>query len=949
MSLNKPNFPTTGQGANFPTTGQGDRRVEEASKDLLRIPKGVHIAATGSISQAAHGYQVPRTLTKLAPAVSQGLAGLANKPVHQIANLGQALHKKVTEIQKVPLTLSSTSGTNSAQAAGGLSNIIPVQLSAPSATTNMRAGAVLSGVGHHPIPTQFQHSATGVVRTGSTLNVQRAQLHSGIQTSALNLQAGQMRSVRPGLMRAATPTTNRPASPAIGIGQTVEPHRVPLHNITTTVGSSPSIQITLQASRNPSDSVGKTTTTFQPGKVAMNQAVNLTCQPKVVLTHSLTPMLQHTTLAAKGNRGQPMNTLSSATMAASVATVTIPSMSAGTTVATIPIAKVPPQRQHQVVTSHVLASPTPAVTSSHMDHRVDPLPHGSAVSHPQPQPAHSHATTVAQQSTPQGGPGQPGLFNLQYRTGNLPVTTVASNSLSHTEARTSSLAAVPFLPPVLQMSPENPYYQMMMKSGLAAVAQLHGRTTLQSLGREAANSLQASLNSVSQSPLTVATAVGSAGSVRYNQMMVVPDAIRHAAPHTTGGLTAAIQLQPSHAEVKQSTTVTTAPMLPHTSAAASSLFAAVAAHQSQGQVSQIGHPSPNTPSSTPVQNPNSSPRPSILRKRTNEGISAVKKQLAMSGGDVPSPRPELRLDSTPVSNMSSPKTPASGESQSSTDTALSSEATTPTQPSHGELKIKHEHDVHENGYTNSTPEASPRKRRKQVLQATEEIRDTPVNVFDKLVEACVKQEVLDKHEAQHEVGEDDLDSEDEDDDDDDDFDDDQMDLREEYVDDDGVRWTLEKCRPNIALLNFYSISWKPKVNHFNRYTDVKPKDERRPTVNELSNQKGVVQKTSGWKLYHMAAQIEDLVELEKELKSTLQSLQAAIGPESPIRHNSLVEEESGVIHELTQGNIQRCSLLTDQLNEAKTQMLKVLEHKPKISEIVSKHMSKRPIKKKERT
>ena len=36
-------------------------------------------------------------------------------------------------------------------------------------------------------------------------------------------------------------------------------------------------------------------------------------------------------------------------------------------------------------------------------------------------------------------------------------------------------------------------------------------------------------------------------------------------------------------------------------------------------------------------------------------------------------------------------------------------------------------------------------------------------------------------------------------------------------------------------------------------------DERRPTVNELSNQRGVIQKASGWKLYHMAAQMEDLV------------------------------------------------------------------------------------------
>jgi len=38
-------------------------------------------------------------------------------------------------------------------------------------------------------------------------------------------------------------------------------------------------------------------------------------------------------------------------------------------------------------------------------------------------------------------------------------------------------------------------------------------------------------------------------------------------------------------------------------------------------------------------------------------------------------------------------------------------------------------------------------------------------------------------------------------------------------------------------------------------------EERRPTVNELSNQKGITQKASGWKLYHMAAQLEDLVNL----------------------------------------------------------------------------------------
>lgn len=51
-------------------------------------------------------------------------------------------------------------------------------------------------------------------------------------------------------------------------------------------------------------------------------------------------------------------------------------------------------------------------------------------------------------------------------------------------------------------------------------------------------------------------------------------------------------------------------------AVASGLFTA----STQGvQVPQLGHTGSNTSSSTPVNNPNASPRPSILRKRTNEG------------------------------------------------------------------------------------------------------------------------------------------------------------------------------------------------------------------------------------------------------------------------------------------------------------------------------------------
>jgi len=51
MSVNKPPFPTS---------GQGDRRVDEAQKEVLRIQKTPGVVPPGSqiIGPTAHAYQV---------------------------------------------------------------------------------------------------------------------------------------------------------------------------------------------------------------------------------------------------------------------------------------------------------------------------------------------------------------------------------------------------------------------------------------------------------------------------------------------------------------------------------------------------------------------------------------------------------------------------------------------------------------------------------------------------------------------------------------------------------------------------------------------------------------------------------------------------------------------------------------------------------------------------
>lgn len=64
---------------------------------------------------------------------------------------------------------------------------------------------------------------------------------------------------------------------------------------------------------------------------------------------------------------------------------------------------------------------------------------------------------------------------------------------------------------------------------------------------------------------------------------------------------------------------------------------------------------------------------------------------------------------------------------------------------------------------------------------------------------------------------------------------------------------------SASLLNSYKQNWKATHNHYLRHSDVKPKDERRPTIMDLANQYRVQDKVNGWKIHHLSTQMEDLV------------------------------------------------------------------------------------------
>ncbi|XP_014249714.1 histone deacetylase complex subunit SAP130 isoform X1 [Cimex lectularius] len=306
---------------------------------------------------------------------------------------------------------------------------------------------------------------------------------------------------------------------------------------------------------------------------------------------------------------------------------------------------------------------------------------------------------------------------------------------------------------------------------------------------------------------------------------------------------------------------------------------------------------------------NTSPRPSILRKRDPEGsplkaqknLMPVLSSLPISTGSPPGP--------------GSPKRPESGHSGQSS--AGSTTISANSSPGESPTIIKQEPSEDDHQSTRSTPvappimEMSPRKKpRKQQLTGNQITEPTfSEDEMEFISEDKIKKEI-----------------------------------KEELI------FEEEKCLPKrtMSLLNSYKQHWKVRNNHFLRYTDVKTKEDRKPTLSELANQKHVLQKLDGWKIYHLGTQIEDMSNSEAEFFNLYSSLLSVLEIKQKKIKNKDLDKDIHRINERIRANFQRSKVVKDQMNEARTQVLKLFEHKGYVADIINRNATKRPLKKRER-
>ncbi|KAK5645713.1 hypothetical protein RI129_004177 [Pyrocoelia pectoralis] len=328
-------------------------------------------------------------------------------------------------------------------------------------------------------------------------------------------------------------------------------------------------------------------------------------------------------------------------------------------------------------------------------------------------------------------------------------------------------------------------------------------------------------------------------------------------------------------------------------------------NQQTVEVSQEQH------TQTPVTKITSSPRPSILRKRDHEG-SPLKaaKNLASQLGVLP-----IQPQAAPISPPSRPDSGGNGNSSggSTTISATSSPGLAETNEDsmpHIPINIKEEENAR------PPPEMSPRKKpRKQQLTGN----DIDENLHEDMQFIS---ETNIKKEPESDSNRSDT-------------------AREETVD---SRRILRKPA-GVSLLNSYRQTWKATHNHYLRYSDVKPKDERRPTIMDLSNQCRVLDKVNGWKVHHLSTQMEDLADQEQNVYNQLRDLLK----DTEAEEGNGFDKDLNRINELIKGNLQRIKIINDGMIEAKTQIMKIFDHKIHVTDIISRCASKRNFKKREKS
>ncbi|CAF0803844.1 unnamed protein product [Rotaria sordida] len=146
----------------------------------------------------------------------------------------------------------------------------------------------------------------------------------------------------------------------------------------------------------------------------------------------------------------------------------------------------------------------------------------------------------------------------------------------------------------------------------------------------------------------------------------------------------------------------------------------------------------------------------------------------------------------------------------------------------------------------------------------------------------------------------------------------------------GIRWigTKTRSKPMNTLLS--RCSWKPKINHYEKYSDIiRMNPKRTVPIKSLDTiRKKLTQPWASWRIDRLTTYLTDLTEDEQTSQNNLSDI-ALLLDQLDINDHSI----RNTIDDLIEGNIQRHRYFCEHLTQISTLLVSLLDHGNTLREI----------------
>ncbi|XP_062521845.1 histone deacetylase complex subunit SAP130-A-like isoform X2 [Corticium candelabrum] len=136
---------------------------------------------------------------------------------------------------------------------------------------------------------------------------------------------------------------------------------------------------------------------------------------------------------------------------------------------------------------------------------------------------------------------------------------------------------------------------------------------------------------------------------------------------------------------------------------------------------------------------------------------------------------------------------------------------------------------------------------------------------------------------------------------------------------------------------------KAPDNHFLKYSDARRREERTLALSEICSQRGINKQVSGWKLVRFGRQLDELADVEDEVKNITTTFQKELPSPADSRVTSTEESEVAFLAEIVQDDVERSKVVIEQMQDVKRAVKVLLDHSSHIGEILQKHTMRKPL------